>query len=133
MQERLHYLKLAADAGNADAQIDYSMEAPTTLSPDDPAYAQWQQDAIHYLKAAGAHCNADALGLLSSAYDAGSLAERDPVQAMAYGIAAARARRVEKTPAQWAQQFGEGLSEADIDAALRQGMQMADGACRRPD
>ena len=133
VQERLHYLKLAADAGNANAQIDYAMEAPAALNPDDQAYAQWQQDAMHYLKTAGTHCNADALGLLSNAYDAGSLAERDPVQAMVYGIAAARARHIDKTPAQWVQQFGEGLSEADTDAALKQGMQMADGACRRPD
>jgi hypothetical protein len=132
VQERLHYLKMAADAGNADAQVDYAMEAPATLNQDDPAYAQWQQDTMHYLKAAGAHCNAEALGLLSNAYDAGSLAERDPVQAMAYGIAAARARRIEKTPAQWVQQFGEGMSEADTNAALKQSAQLASEACSRP-
>jgi hypothetical protein len=133
VQERLHYLKLAADAGNADAQIDFAMEAPATLNADDPAVAQWKQDAIGYLKAAGMHCNAYALGLLSNAYDAGSLAEPNPVLAMAYNIASARARSIEKTPAQWAQQFGEGMSDADVDAALKQGMQLADGACRRPE
>ena len=133
VQERLHYLKLAADAGNADAQIDYAMEMPATMNPDDPAVAQWKQDAMGYLKAAGARCNADALGLLSNAFDAGSLAERDPVLAMAYGVASARARRLEKTPEQWAQQFGDGLSEADIAAALKQSAQLTDGACRRPE
>ena len=130
VQERLHYLKMAADAGNADAQIDFAMEAPATLNPDDPAYTQWKQDAVNYLKAAGAHCNAEALGLLSNAYDAGSLAERDPVRAMAYGVAAARAHHLDKTPAQWVQQFGEGLSEAEIDAALKQSGQLANEACQ---
>jgi hypothetical protein len=73
------------------------------------------------------------LGLLSNAFDAGSLAERDPVLAMAYGVASARARHLEKTPEQWAQQFGDGLSEADIAAALKQSAQLTDGAGRRPE
>ena len=137
VQERMRYLKLAADAGNAEAQVDYFMEGPAgrpvdvTASADDPAVKQWKQDAMTYLKTAGAHCDSYALSLLSNAYDAGSIVERDPGLVAAYGVAAARARGIDRTPAQWKLQFGEDLSDADFDAALKLDVQPADGACRR--
>lgn len=136
VQERLHYLRLAADGGNAEAQIDYFMEGPgqpvdAEAGADDPLLKQWKQDAMAYLKTAGTHCNAYALSLVSNAYDAGSIVERDPGLVMAYGVAAARARGVERTPEQWRQQFGDGLPDAQADAALKLGNQLADGACQR--
>lgn len=137
VQERMRYLKLAADAGNAEAQIDYFMEGPAghpidlAASADDPVVKQWKQEATTYLKAAGDHCNPYALSLLSNAYDAGSMVERDPGLLVAYGVAAARPRNIDKTAAQWRQQFGDELSDADFDAALRLGAKLADGACRR--
>jgi len=136
VQERMRYLKLAADAGNADAQVDYFMEGPggkpvdLAANADEPAVKQWKQDAIGYLRTAGAQCNGYALSLLSNAYDMGSMVERDPGLVMAYGIAAARARGGDKTPEQWKRQFGEDLNEADAAAALTLGAQLADGACR---
>ncbi len=133
VQERMRYLRQAADGGNAEAQIDYYMEGPAgaATSPDDPAFKQWSQEAMAYLKAAGDRCNHFALSLLSTVYDAGNIVERDPGLVMAYGVAAARARGVDKTPEQWQRQFGEDLSDADADAALKLSTQLTGGACRR--
>jgi len=129
VQERMRYLRQAADGGNAEAQIDFYMEGPGAAArADDQALKQWGQDATAYLQAAGKRCNPFALSLLSTAYDAGSIVERDPGMVMAYGVAAARARHVDKTAEQWRRQFGEDLSDADANAALQLGNQLASGA-----
>lgn len=127
VQERLRYLRLAADAGNADAQIDYFMEGPD--SSDESRVQQWREEALRYLQTAGGRCNAYALGLLSNAYDAGTLAERNPVQVLVYGIAANRARQLVRTPEQLKAQFGDELSEADFNIALQRGAQLAEASC----
>ena len=127
VQERLRYLRLAADAGNADAQIDFFMEGPD--SSDETRVQQWREEALRYLQDAGGRCNAYALSLLSNAYDAGTLAERNPVQVLAYGIAANRARQLARTPEQLRDQFGDELSEADFNIALQRGAQLAEASC----
>lgn len=127
VQERLHYLRLAAETGNTEAQIDYFMEGPD--SADETRVRQWREEALRYLQAAGGRCNAYALSLLSNAYDAGTLAERDPVQVLAYGVAANAARHLVRSPEQLKDQFGDELSEADFNTALQRGAQLAARSC----
>jgi hypothetical protein len=137
LQERMHFLELAARAGNADAQIDFYMEGPygkpidVAENADDPVVKQWKADAFGFLRQAGAQCNHFALSLTANAFDAGVIVERDLKQTMAYTIAAAEARKVTLTPDQMRNQFGDQLSASEFDQALKLGAQIASQSCAR--
>lgn len=133
-QEGLRFLARAADAGNRDAEVDFFMEGPggkalAGADPGDPEVRQWQQQALGYLKQAGAQCDQFALGLLSNAYDAGQLGPRDPGLSMAYAIASNAARNKPLSEQQLRERFGEALSPGDFDAALHKGAQLAAASC----
>jgi hypothetical protein len=137
LQERMRFLAQVADAGNRDAQVDFFMEGPggkpvdLQERADDPEVQQWKQQALGYLRQAGAQCDQFALGLLSNAYDAGQVVGRDPARAMAYAIASSGARRHPLTAQQLRERFGEELAPADFDAAMREGAQLAAASCPR--
>lgn len=135
IQERLGFLASAARAGNLGAQIDFYMEGPYGRALDmeqyaaDPTVAQWKQDALGYLKDAGGKCDHFALALLSNAYDAGQLTERDVRTSMAYSIAAAVSRNKHLTEVQLRERFGDELAPPDFSAAMQEGAQLAAQAC----
>jgi hypothetical protein len=135
LQERMRFLTRAADAGERDAQVDFFMEGPggkplAEADQADPQVQQWQQQALTYLKDAGAQCDQFALGLLSNAYDAGQLGARDPALAMAYQIASNAARAKPLSEQQLRQRWGEELAAGDFDAARRKGAQIAGASCQ---
>lgn len=134
LQERMRFLARAADAGERAAQVDFFMEGPNgkplaEADTSDPQVQQWQQQALTYLKGAGAQCDQFALGLLSNAYDAGQLGEHDAAQAMAYQIASNAARNKPLSEQQLRQRWGEELAPADFDAARARGAQIAGASC----
>lgn len=135
LQERMRFLARAADAGNRDAQIDFFMEGPGGKTTDldanaaDPDVQQWKQQALGYLQGAGKQCDQFALGLLSTAYDAGQLVARDPKMTMAYAIASNAARHAPLTERQLRERFGEELDGAGFDAALQAGAAISRSAC----
>ncbi|MES2113793.1 MAG: hypothetical protein V4578_01510 [Pseudomonadota bacterium] len=136
VQERMQFLSSAARAGIRDAQIDFYMEGPggkpvqQNDGASDPLLAQWQADALTFLKSAGAQCDPFALGLLSNAYDAGDLAARTPRLAVAYGVAAAAARHVGLNRQQLLNRFGDQVSDAELDEGMRLGAQLAQESCK---
>jgi hypothetical protein len=134
LQERMRFLTRAADAGERAAQVDFFMEGPNgkplaEADAGDPQVQQWQQQALAYLKGAGAQCDQFALGLLSNAYDAGQLGARDPASAMAYQIASNAARNKPLSEQQLRQRWGEELAPADFDNARARGAQIAGASC----
>jgi hypothetical protein len=137
LQERMRFLGQLADAGNRDAQVDFYMEGPggkpadLQARADDPEVRQWKQQAMVYLEQAGAGCDQFALGLLSNAYDAGQLVERDAGRSMAYAIASNAARRHPLSEQQLRQRFGEELAPADFNAAVQAGTQLSASSCPR--
>jgi len=135
VQERLGFLGTAARAGHVGAQIDYYMEGPYGRSIDlaengaDPIVVKWKEDALGYLKQAGAKCDHFALALLATVYDAGQLTGRDLRSSMAYSIAAAVPRKKPLTEAQLRERYGEEMSAADFDSARALGAQLAQQTC----
>jgi hypothetical protein len=137
LQERMRFLGQLADAGSRDAQVDFYMEGPggkpvdLEARADDLEVQQWKQQAISYLRQAGAQCDQFALGLLSNAYDAGQVVARDPGSSMMYAIASNEARRHPLTEQQLRERFGEELAPAAFDAARQAGARLAASSCPR--
>lgn len=135
VQERMTFLRMAAQAGNADAQIDFYMEGPNgrplslAENADDPAVATWKEDSLVYLKAASAQGQPFALALLSLVYDVGEVAPQDLKMSLAYAAADAAARNAPLSPALVRNRFS-GLSDAEFADALRLGAQIADSCCK---
>lgn len=135
VQERMTFLRMAAQAGNADAQIDFYMEGPNgkplnlAENADDPALAAWKADSLAYLKAASAQGQPFALALLSLVYDVGEVAPQDLKMSLAYAAADAAARNAPLSPALVRNRFGS-LSDAEFADALQQGAQIADSCCK---
>jgi hypothetical protein len=137
LQERMRFLGQLADAGKREAMIDFYMEGPggkpvdLQARADDPEVQQWKQQAIAYLRQAGAQCDQFALGLLSNAYDAGQIVARDPAASMSYAIASNQARHHPLTEQQLRERFGEELAPGAFEAALQAGSQLAAASCPR--
>lgn len=135
VQERMVFLARAAQAGSRAAQIDFFMEGPEGRAVDadgavdDLQLRAWREQALGFLRQAGARCDAFALSLLSNAYDLGQLAPRDAAAAMTYAIAAAAARGTALPGTQLQARFGAALSPAEFEAALQAGAGLARQAC----
>ncbi len=138
VQERMHFLELAARGGDKRAQIDFYMEGPGGRTDNaisgrsDPAFKQWRADAVDYLKSAAGQGDPFAMGLLSTVYGSDSLGVRDPKLAMAYSIAEATARGRQLTDSQLKNRFGKQLSSSDFTAAIQMGAQMSSDCCSKP-
>jgi hypothetical protein len=137
LQERMRFLRQLADAGQREALIDFYMEGPggkqvdLEARADDPDVRQWKEQAVAYLRQAGAQCDQFALGLLSNAYDAGQIVARDPASSMMYAIASNEARHRPLTEGQLRQRFGQELEPAAFDAARQAGARLAASSCPR--
>lgn len=137
LQERMRFLGQLADAGQREAMIDFYMEGPggkpvdLGARADDPEVQQWKQQAVAYLRQAGAQCDQFALGLLANAYDAGQIVARDPAASMTYAIASNAARHRPLTEQQLRERFGEELAPGAFDAALQAGSRLAAASCPR--
>lgn len=138
VQERMHFLELAARGGNNQAKIDFYMEGPGgrtdngVLSRNDPAFKQWREDAVGYLKSAANQGDPFAMGLLSTIYGGETLGMRDTKLAMAYSIAEATARGRQLTDDQLKRRFGKQMSGSDFAAAMQMGTQISSDCCRTP-
>ncbi len=136
VQERLAFLTLAARAGDPQARVDFYLEGPNGMPLDsvadhsDPGLIQWKEDAVGYLKSAAGQCDQFALGLLSTAYDAGQLVERAPKVALAYSVAATLAHGVTPTKDQLQSRFGDQMSAQELDDGLQMGMQIGRASCK---
>lgn len=88
------WLEAAADAGNIDAQFIYSAFPEGVLGPPaewlrhPEALVRYKRKAMAFMEAHAASGSIDALLDLSTAYDYGVLARRDPISALAYYRAA---------------------------------------------
>jgi hypothetical protein len=135
LQERMVFLAQAARAGNADAQIDFYTEGPygrqieIAENDTDLIVKQWKIDAMHHLSAAAGRCDPFALGLLAAAYDAGVIAERAPKMVMVYNAAASAARNRALTREKLSEQYGDQMSAADFDDAVRMAGEISHAAC----
>ena len=136
VQERLAFLEVAARSQNASAQIDFFMEGPygkaqdLSTSGDDPIVKKWKEDSITYLTGAGEHGDPFALGLLSTAYDAGEVVERNLKMSLAYSVAEAAARKVNLTQDQLRTRFADQMSAADFADGLQIGAKLAQNCCQ---
>lgn len=131
VDERMHFLSMAANAGNTHAQIDFFMEGPNGKSQDqagDEAMQKWKAEALGYLTAAGQHGDAFALGLLANAYDSGTIVNPDAQTSLAYAVANAQARRITVPLDSLRSRYAQ-LSQGDFDAAVQRGTQMSAGCC----
>ncbi|WP_422980662.1 hypothetical protein [Undibacterium sp. Ji50W] len=137
LQERMRFLTLAANAGNADAKIDFYMEGPTgktidlTENRDDPVVKKWKEDAVNYLKDAAGQCEPFAMGLLATAYDASEVLEHDMKLSMTYSVAESAARGRQLSAEQLKKRFGEQMTETDFADALNAGTQIAQKSCKK--
>lgn len=90
LKSRGRWLELAAQAGDLQAQLLYSVDAEALLgtrrdilkNPD--AVKQYRDRATGYLKSLAARGSIDAMLQLSSTYESGVLLERNDVLALAY-------------------------------------------------
>ncbi|MDC8756015.1 hypothetical protein [Janthinobacterium fluminis] len=137
VQERLHFLALAARAGVTAAQIDFFTEGPygRSLHPGsngaDPLVQQWNKDALANLQAAAAGGEPFALALLADVYNNGQLLPRNAKMALAYTVADATARHVAWSQTQLRRRFGTQISDADFQDALQTGAQMGRECCQK--
>jgi len=133
--ERMDFLAAAARAGNHDAQVDFYMEGPNgrqaQAGDDDAMTTQWKQQSLIYLQAAASGGDKFSLGLLANAYDAGLLTPPDAKLSLAYTVADMMARNVAATPALLRNRFGSQLSDADFNAGMQMGVQIAAQCCGR--
>lgn len=131
--ERMNFLSAAARAGNHDAQVDFYMEGPngrqTQAGETDDATTQWKQQSLAYLQAAATSGDTFSLGLLANAYDAGLLSAPDAKLSLAYTVADMMARNVTATPSILHNRFGGQLSDADFNAGMQLGAQIAAQCC----
>lgn len=131
--ERMDFLAAAARSGNHDAQVDFYMEGPNGRQPqagdDDTSTAQWKHQSLTYLQAAASGGNTFSLGLLANAYDAGLLTPPDAKLSLAYTVADMMARKLPATPATLRNRFGGQMSDADFNAGLQMGAQIAAQCC----
>lgn len=136
VQERLHFLALAARSGKVDAQIDFFMEGPygraldLSENRDDPLVQKWKDDALGGLKSAAAHGEPFAFGLLSMSYNSGELGPRDLKLSLAYKEAEAEVRNTPLSEAQMRRKFGAQMSDADFESALQLGKQIVLDCCK---
>lgn len=137
LQERMQFLVRAANAGNADAKIDFYMEGPygktidLAENRDDPVVKKWKEDAVNYLKDAAGQCEPFAMGLLATAYDASEVLEHDMKLSMTYSVAEAAARGHPLSTEQLKKRFGEQITETDFADALKAGTQIAQSSCKK--
>lgn len=135
VQERLHFLAIAARSGNARAQVDFYMEGPegqAAAEPEDrndPLLQQWKDDAFANLQAAASQGELRALALLAQTYSSGELTSRDMKMALAYTVADATARNADLSQSQLQKQFGTQMSATDFQSALQSGVQIAHDCC----
>ncbi|WP_426211522.1 hypothetical protein [Massilia sp. TWP1-3-3] len=134
VQERMRFLSIAATAGKSDAQIDFYMDRPgpgqtPEGDADDPARSQWKAEALAHLLRAAQQCDHFALSLLSTAYDAGQLGERNVKLAIAYSAANGLAAKHPRSMRQLRAQFDEEPSEADVAEGMQMGSRLAQQAC----
>ena len=133
--ERMSFLDAAARAGNHNAQIDFYMEGPNggarQAGSEDEAKAQWKNQSLAYLKEAASGGDTFSLGLLANAYDAGILSDPDAKLSLAYTVADMMTRNRPASPAALQRRFGGQLSEADFNAGMQMGAQIAAQCCGR--
>jgi hypothetical protein len=130
VQERLRFLAEAAQAGVAGAQIDFYMEGPGALqAADGEALQAWRQQVVEQLASAAGQCDAFAMGLLATLYDAGEMTQRNAAQALAYAVAERQLRRrAPPSDAALRNRLAEPVDDAVLATARQQGQSLA-AAC----
>ena len=127
VDERLHFLLVAAQSGIADAQIDFYFEGPygkpyeLRAEDPDPNVIAWKARAIDFLKQAAMQNNRDALEFLSLAYFNGVVVPQDFETALTYDIALARANHKDPDLALLATQLIRQLPESSVARARTAG------------
>ena len=130
LQERLRFLGQAVHAGLPAAQIDFYMEGPDAMQALDPdALQAWRAQALAGLQGAAAQCEPFAMGLLATLHDAGELAPRDAVQAVAYAVADGLVRHRPPGDELLRDRLAEPIADAELAAGRQQGERLA-AACR---
>ncbi len=127
VDERLHFLLLAARSGNANAQVDFYIEGPYGKPYDlqaddpDPNVIAWKNQAIDFLTQAAMQNNRDALEFLGVAYFNGIVAPQNLEASLAYDIALARANHTDPDLSLLATQLIKQLPESSVSRARTAG------------
>ncbi|MGI9024499.1 MAG: hypothetical protein ACR2GP_02780, partial [Burkholderiaceae bacterium] len=127
VDERLHFLLVAAQSGIADAQIDFFIEGPygkpyeLRAEDPDPNVIAWKARAVDFLKQAAMQNNRDALEFLSLAYFNGVVVPQDFETSLTYDIALARANHKDPDLALLATQLIKQLPESSVARARTAG------------
>lgn len=135
VDERLHFLWLAARSGNANAQIDFYKEGPygkpyeLRADDPDPNVIAWKAQAIDFLKQAAMQNNRDALEFLSIAYFNGTVVPQDFEASLTYDIALARANGKDPDLALLATQLIRQLPETSVARARNAGVALYRQCC----
>ncbi len=127
VDERLHFLLVAAQSGIANAQVDFYIEGPygkpyeLRAEDPDPNVIAWKARAIDFLKQAAMQDNRDALEILSLAYFNGVVVPQDFETSLTYDIALARANHKDPDLALLATQLIKQLPESSVARARTAG------------
>lgn len=141
---RLSLLERAASAGVPGAAVALAEEGPfgdrsaLEQRPDDPLVVDWKRHVVELMQAAAHFGDRASMVALSTAFQGGGLAEREPQQALAYWIAQSETTRlaggrVSRNDGHITAALSSGLTPEQVAAAIEQGHKLAASCCsKRP-
>lgn len=118
------YLRRSADAGHVPAQLSYyafagrDYETAADIARNIEGFKEYRQRAANYLRAAAAAKSLDAMVTLASAYEDGTIVDKDPKLAYAYWLAAQHTGLRQSVDG-LLMRIGAGLSPEQIEEAER--------------
>jgi hypothetical protein len=144
IRESSKNLDIAIAAKVPGSAVEFSMMGPisgdwTALEsrPDDPLVLEWKRKVVQFLTEAAGRGDTDSMWVLSTTYDAGIIADKNPELAVTYftEMQEVLKQRGELTPKKTAtgeklvKLFSQGLSAEQASAAIAAGKQLAVACC----
>lgn len=131
----LGMMDFAAQSGVVEAQLSYSdYAADAMMSPESIANPErivdYKRKSLEYYNRALGAGEVKALGLLSSAYENGILAEKDQYKAYMYAYAYALSKDGSATANKWLAQMEAALTASQLQSARSEAQQVYARCCR---
>lgn len=135
IESYLELMDFAARSGVVEAQLSYSdYAADSMVSPESIANPQrivdYKRKSLEYYNLALGAGEVKALGLLSSAYENGILAEKDAYKAYVYAYAYALSKNGSSGANQWLAQMESALTVSQLQSARSEAQQIYMRCCR---
>jgi TPR repeat protein len=135
IESYLELMDFAARSGVVEAQLSYSdYAADSMVSPESIANPQriidYKRKSLKYYNLALGAGEVKALGLLSSAYENGILAEKDMYKAYVYAYAYALSKNGSSGANQWLAQMESALTVSQLQSARSEAQQIYTRCCR---